>query len=191
MIENCSLNCDIQSPIFLIIPRLPVELFPSSLSTSAIITWPPIEHPHPLKLQAQASRTTPIISPRTAKMSYYFTILSPTDTPIFNIAFGTSKGGGDGIARFRFPDTAQYMNQFIIHSSLDILEEAQWTNGGMYVLPSPPLRPSILSSLTHCPKVPQTYRYLPTRCSIHLRIPNPQRRTLPTPASTTSTPDLR
>ncbi|KAJ5815612.1 hypothetical protein N7474_007389 [Penicillium riverlandense] len=66
-------------------------------------------------------------------MSYYFTVLSPTDTPLFNIAFGTSKGGGDGIARFRFPDTAQYMNQFIIHSSLDIVEEAQWTNGGMYL----------------------------------------------------------
>ncbi|KAJ5791245.1 uncharacterized protein N7518_008256 [Penicillium psychrosexuale] len=48
-------------------------------------------------------------------MSYYFTILSPTDTPLFNIAFGTSKG------------------VFIIHSSLDILEEAQWTNGGMYL----------------------------------------------------------
>lgn len=67
-----------------------------------------------------------------AKMSYYFTILSPTDAPIFNIAFGTSKGGGDGIARFRFPDTVQYMNQFIIHSSLDVVEEAQWTTGGMY-----------------------------------------------------------
>jgi hypothetical protein len=84
-------------------------------------------------------------------MSYYFTILSPTDTPIFNIAFGTSKGGGDGIARFRFPDTAQYMNQFIIHSSLDIVEEAQWTNGGMYVsllkeanLPRPSLHNSAL-----------------------------------------------
>lgn len=70
-------------------------------------------------------------NPNLPKMSYYFTILSPTDTPLFNIAFGTSKGGGDGIARFRFPETAQYMNQFIIHSSLDILEEAQWTNGGM------------------------------------------------------------
>ncbi|PIG80814.1 coiled-coil domain-containing protein [Aspergillus arachidicola] len=64
-------------------------------------------------------------------MSYYFTILSPTDVPLFNIAFGTSKGGGDGIARFRFPDTAQYMNQFIIHSSLDIVEEAQWMNGNL------------------------------------------------------------
>ncbi|PLB47138.1 Sedlin [Aspergillus steynii IBT 23096] len=66
-------------------------------------------------------------------MSYYFTILSPTDVPLFNLAFGTSKSGGDGIARFRFPDTAQYMNQFIIHSSLDILEEAQWMNGNMYL----------------------------------------------------------
>lgn len=70
---------------------------------------------------------------RTTKMSYYFTILSPTDVPLFNIAFGTSKSGGDGIARFRFPDTAQYMNQFIIHSSLDIVEEAQWMNGNMYI----------------------------------------------------------
>lgn len=67
-----------------------------------------------------------------ARMSYYFTILSPSDAPLFNIAFGTSKSGGDGIARFRFPDTAQYMNQFIIHSSLDIVEEAQWMNGNMY-----------------------------------------------------------
>ncbi|OJJ85067.1 TRAPP subunit TRS20 [Aspergillus glaucus CBS 516.65] len=66
-------------------------------------------------------------------MSYYFTILSPTDAPLFNIAFGTSKSGGDGIARFRFPDTAQYMNQFIIHSSLDIVEEAQWMNGNLYL----------------------------------------------------------
>ncbi|PWY70491.1 trafficking protein particle complex subunit 2/Sedlin [Aspergillus heteromorphus CBS 117.55] len=66
-------------------------------------------------------------------MSYYFTVLSPTDVPLFNIAFGTSKSGGDGIARFRFPDTAQYMNQFIIHSSLDVVEEAQWMNGNMYL----------------------------------------------------------
>ncbi|KAL5357175.1 Sedlin [Aspergillus floccosus] len=66
-------------------------------------------------------------------MSYYFTILSPSDAPLFNLAFGTSKSGGDGIARFRFPDTAQYMNQFIIHSSLDIVEEAQWMNSNMYL----------------------------------------------------------
>ncbi|KAL2221571.1 putative trafficking protein particle complex subunit 2/Sedlin [Thermoascus aurantiacus ATCC 26904] len=66
-------------------------------------------------------------------MSYYFTILSPTDVPLFSLTFGTSKAGGDGVARFRFPDSARYMNQFIVHSSLDIIEEAQWTNGNMYL----------------------------------------------------------
>jgi hypothetical protein len=78
-------------------------------------------------------------------MSYYFTILSPTDVPLFNIAFGTSKSGGDGIARFRFPDAAQntYMTQFIINSSLDMLEEAQWMSGNMYGL-TPPLLLEIL-----------------------------------------------
>lgn len=94
-----------------------------------------ISKQRPRPLAQHSPSNSRFIPPRfePAKMSYYFTILSPTDTPIFNIAFGTSKGGGDGIARFRFPDTAQYMNQFIIHSSLDIVEEAQWTNGGMYV----------------------------------------------------------
>jgi hypothetical protein len=116
-----------------------------------------VKHLHPIKLHPsrndlqvlevpakQTPNTSLTLTP--AKMSYYFTILSPTDTPIFNIAFGTSKGGGDGIARFRFPDTAQYMNQFIIHSSLDILEEAQWTNGGMCAPPPFPLPPSPLPS---------------------------------------------
>jgi hypothetical protein len=119
-------------------------------------------------------------------MSYYFTILSPTDTPIFNIAFGTSKGGGDGIARFRFPDTAQYMNQFIIHSSLDILEEAQWTNGGMCA-------PSSLSSYPFSPPLPaphslsqvsKTHRHLPPSLSLHKRLPNTQRHTIPPPPPT-------
>jgi hypothetical protein len=65
-------------------------------------------------------------------MSYYFTILSPTDAPLFSQSFGTSKAGGDGLARFRFPDTARYMNQFLVHASLDVVEEVQWTNGAMY-----------------------------------------------------------
>ncbi|EEH22488.1 hypothetical protein PABG_04699 [Paracoccidioides brasiliensis Pb03] len=66
-------------------------------------------------------------------MSYYFTILSPTDVPLFSHSFGTSKAGGDGVARFYFPDNAPYMNQFIVHASLDIVEELQWSNGAMYL----------------------------------------------------------
>jgi trafficking protein particle complex subunit 2 len=69
-------------------------------------------------------------------MSYYFTILSPTDLPLFSLTFGTSKAGGDGIARFRFPESAKYMNQFVVNASLDMLEEAQWMNGALCVFPA-------------------------------------------------------
>ena len=65
-------------------------------------------------------------------MSYYFAIVGVKDTPLFEHEFGTSKAGGDGQARFR-PE-ARHMNQFIVHASLDIVDEVQWTTGQMYVL---------------------------------------------------------
>jgi hypothetical protein len=68
---------------------------------------------------------------RAAKMSYYFVIIGTQDNPLFEYEFGTAKQGGDGIARF--PEQARHMNQFIVHSSLDIVEEVQWGNGQMYV----------------------------------------------------------
>lgn len=72
-------------------------------------------------------------------MSYYFTILNPHDKPVFDLTFGTWKSGGDGIARFHSPspsrtgdtNTSRYMNQFIVHASLDIVEEVQWINSAM------------------------------------------------------------
>ncbi|KAI9876959.1 MAG: TRAPP subunit [Pleopsidium flavum] len=64
-------------------------------------------------------------------MSYYFCIVGTKDNPLFEHEFGTSKQGGDGIARFR--EEARHMNQFIVHSSLDIVEEVQWLNGQMYL----------------------------------------------------------
>jgi len=48
---------------------------------------------------------------------------------MFEYEFGTSKQSGDGIARF--PEQARHMNQFIVHSSLDIVEEVQWGSGQM------------------------------------------------------------
>src|ERR1700710_1289956 len=65
-------------------------------------------------------------------MSYYFAIIGTQDNPLFEYEFGTAKQGGDGVARF--PEQARHMNQFIVHSSLDIVEEVQWGNGQMYVL---------------------------------------------------------
>lgn len=63
-------------------------------------------------------------------MSFYFAIIGLKDNPLFEHEFGTSKQGGDGIARFR--EEARHMNPFIVHASLDIVEEVQWANGQMY-----------------------------------------------------------
>lgn len=63
-------------------------------------------------------------------MSYYLAIVGTKDNPIFEHEFGTSRHGGDGLAHFR--EDARHMNQFIVHSSLDIVEEVQWTTGAMY-----------------------------------------------------------
>ncbi|KAI0180381.1 Sedlin [Hypoxylon sp. FL1284] len=64
-------------------------------------------------------------------MSYYFAIVGTQDNPLFEHEFGTSKQGGDG--QPRFSEQARHMNQFIVHSSLDIVEEAQWGGGQMYL----------------------------------------------------------
>ncbi|KAK0386270.1 hypothetical protein NLU13_6107 [Sarocladium strictum] len=65
-------------------------------------------------------------------MSYYFAIVGTQDNPLFEYEFGTSKQGGDGQSRFN--DQVQHLNQFILHSSLDMAEELQWAGPGhMYI----------------------------------------------------------
>lgn len=68
-------------------------------------------------------------------MSYYFAIVGTQDNPLFEHEFGTSKQGGDG--QSRFTDQVRHLNQFILHSSLDIAEEVQWSHGQMFVLQLP------------------------------------------------------
>ncbi|KAL1875913.1 hypothetical protein VTK73DRAFT_9768 [Phialemonium thermophilum] len=64
-------------------------------------------------------------------MSYYFVIVGTQDNPLFEYEFGTSKQGGDGFAHFA--EQTKHLNQFILHASLDIVEEVQWTNSQMYL----------------------------------------------------------
>ncbi|TGZ84237.1 Sedlin [Ascodesmis nigricans] len=64
-------------------------------------------------------------------MSFYFAIIGTRDNPLYTYEFGTSKSGGDGVARFR--EDQRSMNQFILHSSLDMVEEVQWTNRDLYL----------------------------------------------------------
>ncbi|KAI1330460.1 Sedlin [Xylariaceae sp. FL0255] len=65
-------------------------------------------------------------------MSYYFVIVGTEDNPLFEHEFGTSKQGGDGQAHFG--EQSSHMNQFIVHSSLDIVEEVQWGGTGQMYL---------------------------------------------------------
>ncbi|CCX30393.1 Sedlin [Pyronema domesticum] len=64
-------------------------------------------------------------------MTFYFAIIGTKDNPIYETEFGTSKQGGDGHARF--PDEQRPMNQFILHSALDIVEEVQWVQKELYL----------------------------------------------------------
>lgn len=64
-------------------------------------------------------------------MSYYFCIIGTKDNPLFELEFGTSKQGGDGVARFSAE--ARQLNPFVVHASLDIVEEVQWLNSQMYL----------------------------------------------------------
>lgn len=64
-------------------------------------------------------------------MSYYFAIVGTQDNPLFEYEFGTSKQGGDG--QSKFTDQVRHLNQIILHSSLDVAEEVQWSHGQMCV----------------------------------------------------------
>jgi trafficking protein particle complex subunit 2 len=68
-------------------------------------------------------------------MSYYFAIIGTKDAPLFEHEMGTYKQSGDGIPRFR--DEIRHLNQFIVHASLDIVEEVQWLNGASLVTMNP------------------------------------------------------
>ena len=63
-------------------------------------------------------------------MSFYFAIIGHKDNPLFEHEFGTSKSSGDGISRFT--QEQRRMNQFIVHASLDVVEEVQWGTQNMY-----------------------------------------------------------
>lgn len=77
-----------------------------------------------------------------SEMSYYFCIVGTKDNPLFELEFGTSKQGGDGVARFSAE--ARRMNPFIVHSSLDIVDEAQWLNNQMFARAFFTILPSVL-----------------------------------------------
>lgn len=64
-------------------------------------------------------------------MSFMLAIVGTKDNPLYQLEFGTSRSGNDGRPSFR--EDQRPMNQFILHSSLDIVEELQWTTSLTYL----------------------------------------------------------
>ncbi|KAL8702316.1 MAG: hypothetical protein Q9201_004464 [Fulgogasparrea decipioides] len=64
-------------------------------------------------------------------MSYYFCIVNTRDQPTFEIEFGTSKQGGDG--QPRFSQEARKLNPFLMHASLDYVDDLQWHTNQLYL----------------------------------------------------------
>lgn len=63
-------------------------------------------------------------------MSYYFAIIGTDDQPIYELEAGTYKQGGDGIARFH--QEVRELNPYILHASLDIIEDLQWKSNSIF-----------------------------------------------------------
>lgn len=107
-------------------------------------------------------------------MSYYFAIIGTQDNPLFEHEFGTSKQGGDG--QSRFTDQARHLNQFILHSALDVVEEVQWNNGQLYVQTSPPGQQPLPSShITWASPRPVLHGHLYMPSEPWLTLPSPRR----------------
>ncbi|GMM39011.1 TRAPP subunit [Saccharomycopsis crataegensis] len=64
-------------------------------------------------------------------MSYYLALIGTQDNPVYEAEFGTFKQGGDGSSKFS--TEMRELNPFIIHSSLDIVEDLQWVKNSMYL----------------------------------------------------------
>ncbi|ANB14432.1 Trs20p [Sugiyamaella lignohabitans] len=63
--------------------------------------------------------------------SYYLAIIGTKDCPIYELEFGSYRQSGDGISKF--PPEIKELSPFILHSSLDIVEDVQWTTNSLYL----------------------------------------------------------
>lgn len=60
--------------------------------------------------------------------SYYFTIVGTKDSPIYELEFASFKSGSSIPGKSQFPPNTKEILPFLTHSSLDLIEDAQWSN---------------------------------------------------------------
>jgi hypothetical protein len=63
--------------------------------------------------------------------TYYFAIVGTKDSPLYETELTSSSktaSNFDSTAK----DDHRHLNQFIVHSALDVVEEVQWNNQALY-----------------------------------------------------------
>ena len=65
--------------------------------------------------------------------TYYFAIVSPNDTPTFEIEFSKDQGKAGGDKSDAKKDEYSHLHQFIAHAALDMLDDVMWNTPNMYL----------------------------------------------------------
>lgn len=65
--------------------------------------------------------------------SYYFAIVGTNDSPIYEVEFSSFKVGGSIPGKSQFPNNIKEILPFITHSSIDLIEDAQWSGNQFYL----------------------------------------------------------
>ncbi|CAG8625835.1 1090_t:CDS:2 [Cetraspora pellucida] len=63
---------------------------------------------------------------------YYFAIIGTKDNPIYELDINVSGAKSAGLEPGSRKDEHRHLNQFIVHSALDLVEELQWHSNAMY-----------------------------------------------------------
>lgn len=65
--------------------------------------------------------------------TYYFTIIGTKDNPIYELEFSSFKTPSSTPGTSKFPNNIKEILPFISHSSLDVIEDNQWSNNQFHL----------------------------------------------------------
>jgi len=64
-------------------------------------------------------------------MSCFFTMVGPNDSPLYELEVNSTRAGGDG--QSHFPPNIKELDSYIVHASLDVVDEVQWTTPSLFL----------------------------------------------------------